>query len=263
MPIEIEPSAIISNNVPLDGPRGVEVENYVTGGAFKFYTNTRKPSRVCEIVVHESVTRTVEDTVRVLSRKANTSGKPYTLGVHLLIDGDGVVTQHGDLALSWQQHYGAPHNEASVGVELVNPYEPRHLKKDLPWKRVITDAPWAHGRSYVLPTPEQVEAFARVIGWLIASKELGFEIPNVWHGYDAKKNRFALSKVSGLDRVKGGVYSHQQIGRHADGSWPLLYAFLRTQRGIPACQAYGLAVKMATGARGYADLSAIGGHVPF
>ena len=35
------------------------------------------------------------------------------------------------------------HNGPSIGVEVVNPYYPTHLRDGLPWSRVI-DAPWAH-----------------------------------------------------------------------------------------------------------------------
>lgn len=247
---------IISNGRRFsDGIAGM-VRNYDDQAVHEFYVGKRKPERVCEIIVHESVTRTYDDTIRVLSSKKNKSGKPYTLGVHLLIDGDGNITQHGDLATSWQQHFGAPHNEASVGVELINPYEPRHLREDLPWKESI-DAPWAHGGSYVLPTFAQAEAFAQLLDWLLTQSDLGFTVPRVWHG--VRDGDFHLQKVRGLeDRVQGGIYSHQQIGRHADGSWPLLYAYLRLERKIAAGPAYEIATVLAMGSRGVVDVE----HAP-
>src|SRR5690606_36552228 len=101
-----------------------------------------------QLILHETVTRSVDSTVKVLLKRK--------LGVQLIVGPDGEVTQHGDLADDRLAHAGG-HNSPSVGIEVVNPYYPKYASAKHPWKRVI-DAPWAHRRRYVVPTPEQAEA---------------------------------------------------------------------------------------------------------
>ena len=99
--------------------------------------------KVDEIIVHESVTRSAATTLAVLRKRR--------LGIHLIIDAAGLVTQHGDLYRDRMSHAG-PHNARSIGIEVVNPYYPKYLRPGLPWRETIA-APWAHKNRYVLPTP--------------------------------------------------------------------------------------------------------------
>src|SRR5690606_4467618 len=80
--------------------------------------------RAVELVIHETVTRSVDATIAVLKKRG--------LGVHLVMDADGSLTQHGDLATDILWH-ASQHNGASFGVEVVNPYYPSYLKPGLPW----------------------------------------------------------------------------------------------------------------------------------
>lgn len=239
MPLDETRSFIVAGEV-LDPPAGLDLRSFRGPNVHRFSGRERAGSTVSEVVVHESVTRSAADTVAVLKRRG--------LGVHLIVAEDGRVTQHGDLALDRLAHAGG-HNGPSVGVEVVNPYYPTHLRDGLPWSRVI-DAPWAHRDRYVLPTPEQAEATARLVGWLTSPAAV-LSIPRTWRGLDG--TRLAMGRVSGSDERRPGIWAHHYF-HHADGAWPVLYAWLRLEAGLAPCAAYEEAVHRATGARRRVEL---------
>ena len=237
------PHAFIVAGQELTPPPGLEVTNFLHDDVLEFEGRDRAGRTVSELIIHESVTRSAISTVAVLQRRK--------LGVHLIVAPDGRVTQHGDLAHARLAHAGG-HNGPSVGVEVVNPYYPYLLRDDLPWRRTIDDAPWAHKDAYVLPTPEQAEATSKLIGWLASPKALGLDIPREWIGVD--EGRVRMGRVDGGDQRRPGVYAHHYFG-HADGAWLVLYAWLRLEVGLPPCVAYEEAVARATGARRTIDVS--------
>jgi len=240
MPLDETTSFIVGGQV-IEPPAGLAVANFRDDGVHRFVGQTRAGRAVTEVVVHESVTRSAADTVSVLKRRK--------LGVHLIVAPDGGITQHGDLALDRLAHAGG-HNGPSVGVEVVSPYYPQYLRDDLPWSRVI-DAPWAHRCRYVLPTPEQAEATARLVGWLTSSAA-GLSIPRTWRGLEG--TRLAMGRVSDGDQRRPGVWAHHYF-HHADGAWLVLYAWLRLEAGLTSCTAYEEAARRATGARRNVDVA--------
>ena len=203
-------------------------------------TGTRELVDVTELVIHESVTTSWLSTQRVLANR--------DLGVHLMIHEDGMVSQHGELT-DIMSHC-PKHNANSVGIEVVNPYEPRFMGEDCPWVEYI-NAPWAHRGSYVLATQAQCEALADVIADLI--KRL--DIEPIWHGLkigDGEPHHWALTDVEPkAGETNKGIWAHQQIGGHADGSWPLMVAALILQGQDPQ-KSYGAAARAATGVRQWA-----------
>ena len=236
------PHALIVAGRALALPAGLEVTNFLDADVPAFAGRDRSAQPVTEIVVHESVTRSAASTVAVLQRRK--------LGVHLIVAPDGRVTQHGDLAHQRLAHAGG-HNGPSVGLEVVNPYYPYLLRDGLPWRRTI-DAPWAHKDVYVLPTPAQAEAVACLIGWLASPAAQGLDIPRRWFGVEA--GRVRMGRVDGAEQRRPGIYAHHAFA-HADGAWPVLYAWLRLEAGLPACKAYEEAAARATGARKTIDVS--------
>ena len=230
----------------LPAPCGLDVTNFHDPEVHRFTGRDRSGRAVTEVIVHESVTRSAADTVAVLKRRR--------LGVHLVVAADGRVIQHGDLAHDRLAHAGG-HNGPSVGIEVTNPYYPKYLRDGLPWSRVI-DARWAHRGRYVLPTPEQAEATSRLVGWLTSPAAEGLSIPRTWIGLDGA--RLAMGRVEGADQRRPGVYAHHAFG-HADGSWLVLYAWLRLEAGLAPCAAYEEAAGRAEGARRVIDLSDLAG----
>ena len=225
--------------------------NYRAADVRLFKHRKRKPQTTTEIVVHESVTRSRATTQRILDKR--------NLGVHLMIDADGSVSQHADLAAHRLVHCRS-HNGPSVGVEVINPYEPRHLREGSPWTQVMDPAPWAHTRKYVMATEAQCVTLAAVIDWLVDLELV--EIPRVFWGVHTNPRRWYLSQVPGTDGSDEndladrhpGIWSHEQIGDHSDGSWPLLVAYLILSRGMSPGDAYAYAAGIARDSRRYADL---------
>lgn len=54
-----------------------------------------------------------------------------------------------------------------------------------------------------------------------------------------------MNRVPGADRPNPGIYAHTYFG-HADGSWLVLYAYLRIEKKRDPGQAYEEAIEVAT-----------------
>lgn len=186
-----------------------------------------------ELIVHETVTRSAAATVKVLQDRG--------LSVHLIMAPDGTLTQHGDLGdeILW---HASQHNGQSVGVEVVNPYYPRGLRPGLPWTRTIR-AGWAHEGQYVLPTPAQAEAVARLVAWITSPAAQGLSIPQRWIG--VSDGRLVMARKPGAETIAPGIYAHTYFN-HADGAWLVLYAWLRLETGMAPSEAYEDAVRRAS-----------------
>ena len=233
--------AFIVAGKPIDPSPGLDVLNFNAAGVHRFRCRDRAGKPVTELVIHETVTRSAEETVSVLKKRR--------LSVHLILDEHGRFTQHGDLANDNLAH-ASQHNVASVGIEVVNPYYPSYLKPGMPWSTVI-DAPWAHKKKYVLPTPSQAEAVARFVEW-VTSPASGLAIPRTWIGLAGTK--LAMAEVESAAKLKPGVYAHHYFG-HADGSLLVLYAWLRLEAGLAREAAFAEAVRQGTGVRWNVDLA--------
>ena len=233
---------LIVAGADVEAPAGLRVRNYRDPEVTHFIGRDRAGRVVNELILHETVTRSVVSTVKVLLKRK--------LGVQLIVGPDGEVTQHGDLAHDRLAHAGG-HNGPSVGIEAVNPYYPKYASAKLAWKRII-DAPWAHQRHYVVPTPEQAEATSQLVLWLTSGDIEGLSIPRSWRGIS--ETRLAMSRIPGGDQRIPGVYAHSYF-HHADGAWLTLYAWLRLEVGMPECIAYEEAIRRATGVRRHVDLS--------
>jgi N-acetylmuramoyl-L-alanine amidase len=228
-------SGLVVSGISVPPPDEVAVRSW-RDGEVRFAPKGRR--RVAtELVIHETVTRDAATTVAVLQRRG--------LSVHLVLGPDGAVTQHGDLATDVLWHAGAVHNLSSFGIEVVNPYYPRLLRKSLPWDTVIR-APWAHEGQYVLPTPAQAEATAALIRWATSSPAPGMKVPRRWPGL--RDGRFQLGPVAATAKATPGILAHHYFG-HADGAWLVFYAWLRLEAGLSPAESFAEATRRATDAR--------------
>lgn len=235
-------NTLIVAGADVEAPAGMRVRNYRDPKVTRFVGRDRTGRTVDELILHETVTRGVDSTVKVLLKRK--------LGVQIIVGPDGDVTQHGDFANDRLAHAGG-HNGPSVGIEVVNPYYPKYASAKLPWKRVI-DAPWAHQRRYVVPTPEQAEATAQLVQLLTSGNLDGLAIPRTWRGLSG--TRLSVNRIADGDKRAPGIYAHTYF-HHADGAWLALYAWLRLEAGMPECIAYEEAIRRATGMRRYVDLA--------
>lgn len=222
-------------------PGVLKVRTFLDPTVHRFDGPDRTGKPVTELVVHETVTCSAKETVAVLKQRG--------LGVHLILDEHGCFTQHGDLANAKLAH-ASQHNGPSIGIEVVNPYYPNYLKPGMAWSTVV-DAPWAHKKKYVLPTPAQAEAVARFVEW-VTSPASGLAIPRAWIGLAGTK--LAMAEVESAAKLKPGIYAHHYFG-HADGSLLVLYAWLRLEAGLAPDVAFAEAVRRGTGVRWNVDLA--------
>ncbi len=234
-------SGLVVRGVATSAPDSVPVRTFLEDGTARFASKGKR-TRATEIVIHETVTRSVDSTIAVLKKRG--------LSVHLVLGPDGELTQHGDLADDVLWHAGPAHNGPSFGVEVVNPYYPRLLRKGLPWERSIK-APWAHEGLYVLPTRAQAEAVASLVRWATSAPAPGLEVPRRWPGLLASS--FQLGPLAEASKALPGVLAHHYFG-HADGAWLVLYAWLRLEAGLAPDVAFEEAVRRATGVRRAADV---------
>jgi hypothetical protein len=227
-------SSFIVGGVPLPPPRGLTVTNFLDPNVPRFRAGRNRRGRtVNEFVVHETVTRSVASTVQVLQQRG--------LSVHLIMGPNGEITQHGDLADDTLWH-ASHHNSVSVGIEVVNPLFPKYLRSGSPWTQVI-QAGWVEEGGYVVPTPQQAEAVAQLVGWITSPAAAGLAIPRTWIGQSG--STMALGRVTGAHKLRPGIYAHTYFA-HPDGSWLVLYAFLRIEKGRAPAQAYAEAIQLAT-----------------
>lgn len=221
-------------------PTSFDVRNFRELGVHHF--KGKRLNKITEVIVHESVTRSAADTIKVLRNR-----KPKPLGIHLVVTEDATVIQHADL-LHKMGHAG-PHNPCSVGIELTNPFYPHNLfkkgkrRQGLVWERIIEDAPWAHKGKYVLPTPAQAETNYQLVKWLVETDIEGvLEIPRVWRGYS--DGDLAMHRVAGGKKRSPGIWAHT-YWNHSDGAWLVLYAWLR-DFGYEPSRAFEEAIRRAT-----------------
>lgn len=226
-------SGIIIRGVEHEVPSGMLVQNFRMGGVVSLRNCARRAHQVTEVILHETVTQSASATVAVLQQRG--------LGVHFIIGYDGTIYQHADL-LDDETWHASEHNPMSVGIEVVNPFEEKYLPKvNPPWENAI-DVPWTNNNPYVVPTPDQSESVCQLLNWLTTSS--GLSIPRTWVGMEGTALRMGRLPTSELGP---GIYAHRYFSDHPDGSWLVLYAWLRLEAQLDPVTAYGEAFWRATG----------------
>ena len=187
-----------------------------------FETYKRKEP-ITGIVLHESVSTSVTSTEKALQSGGN--------GVHYIVDMDGHAYMYYDPSEYVTAHTGAGvnTNATTVGIEFVNPYKPSKTSAG----QTVLETPWAAGGKYVVPPAAQLEAGYAVV-YQVGAK---YGVPVVFPGATGDSFQMSGSGING-----SGIRSHQQIGDHADGSFPALYMAIRA-RGYNPAEAYAAAVE--------------------
>lgn len=230
--------SIVINEQELPAPEDLQVLNFKSGGQFRFI-NQRRIGEVNELILHETVTNSAKATLDVLRQR--------NLGVHFILGADATLYQHGDLKNDFLWH-ASEHNPRSIGIEVVNPYYPSLMPRGGPWSRTIS-APWADKGVYVVPPMDQLEALAILVDWLVTDKAVGISIPRTWIGTKDQKLSMGATSASGP-----GIYAHHYFG-HMDGSFLVLYCWLRLEAELDPSTAYEASCQLASGASDSVDLS--------
>lgn len=217
---------------------GLRVRNFRTDlSVHRFVNASRTPPIANAIVLHETVTTSWEVTVSVLKARG--------LGVHFIVDPTGVVFQHADCIRDLMWH-GTLFNRTSVGIECVNPYEPKYLPAGgSPWGQII-DAPWAVGGKYVVPTAAQSESVTGLVDFLSSAEANPVAVPQFWPGFQGT-HRLAMGRIHADVTANPGIHAHMYFG-HGDGAWLALYAWLRLEACLDPDPAYTKAIELARGA---------------
>lgn len=191
------------------------------GPRFKSWPRAKPPDA---IVIHESVTSSRAKTVAVLAARG--------LGVHIIIDRDGSVTEHVPLNHA-TAHAGSLYNSRSVAIEVVNRYYGSQGDDGDPDIKTA----WAHREWYILPTPAQLEAVWHTIKGIVdACPTIPLKFPAAPDdSSEFTWGRFPLLKRPILGRAPGVVAHHRTD--HADGLFIEHYCVLR-HRGFLSGAAY-------------------------
>lgn len=205
---------------------GITASNYWDDDEKRF-DQYRKRSEVTHFVIHESVTMSASQTNRVLDIKRKRSaakgqnrGKGYDYGIHLNLCPDGHITCHADL-VRHRLVQANQLNDDSIGIEVVNPYNPKFAKP--PFTETI-DAPWwcwkpRNGKKvYTLPTPAQMRAIWPLCKFLcdvIPTLPLAFPTQHL-----GRRNTRIENWRNGA-KPGPGIVAHRDFASHADGRYLL------------------------------------------
>ncbi len=205
---------------------GITASNYRDDDE-KQFTQYRERTRVSVFVFHESVTMSAAQTNRILDRKREKSakagkkgGKGYDYGIHLNLAPDGHISCHADLVRHRLVHAGQM-NSNSIGLEVVNPYNPAYGKS--PFDKTIKGPWWCwkpKGRDkvYTLPTPAQMRAFYPLIKFLTETIDtLPMEFPTAELG--RRKGR--IDGWRDYKKTGSGIVAHRDFSSHSDGRYML------------------------------------------
>jgi hypothetical protein len=194
---------------------GGTAANYLDDGEPHLSAGQRvKP--LTTLVIHETGGNTEAGAERTM--------KSTHLGVHLLLDSDGSISNYADLADEICWHAGQA-NKISIGLEIVNEYRPEAMKD--PHGPIIpaewwTWVPKGARHEYVCPTDIQMRVALAFIPWIC--DHLG--IPVVFPTRDLCKKK---PRITGWQKFpKGwsakpgpGVVEHSSFSGHADGRFIL------------------------------------------
>lgn len=207
-------SGFVINGEFVAPPAGVTMKNFCFDGEPQFKAKARKSSWPLQhFVLHETAGRTAAGCKKTLLKKG--------YGVHLILDRDGVLTCHGDLACDVMTHANQL-NKTSIGIEVVNPYAPkiaRGMEFDaIPaeWWTWIADK---KDRRYVLPTAAQLITLERIVPFLCDKLGIPYEFPTAH--LNRSNRKIKGWRIPPRKRPAPGVVAHQDFGKHADGRYLL------------------------------------------
>lgn len=188
---------------------GCTCTNYVDDGEIYLGARTRK--RPLEhFVIHETAGNTANGCKQTLHNRF--------LGVHLILDRDGRLSNHADLETDVCWHAGQLNN-SSIGIEVVNPYAPSLAKIEYD---AIT-APWwcwcpnKEDRRYVLPTTTQQRIVSRLIPWLCGQLKILYVFPTK----DLSLSKQRINKWFLRTKPEAGIVAHRDFSSHSDGRFLL------------------------------------------
>ncbi len=220
MPEHVPSNALIINGAQVPLPQavldaGATATNFLMDGEpHLVYKPRTKP--LCMFIIHETGGNTEVGAERSMERNH--------LGVHLLLDSDGSLSNYADLATETCAH-ASQANGVSIGMEIVNEYRPELLCD--PHGPIIpaewwTWCPPGQRREYVCPTDVQMRVALAFIPWVCNLLGIPIAFPTAL--LNARNTRIAGWKKfpKGWSAKPGpGIVAHQDFSSHADGRYIL------------------------------------------
>ncbi len=233
--VQIEVAKTVSNAVVINGESvpvpdsfldaGIETTNYIDDDEPHFRVRKKKNRKLGYFVLHETCGNTADGCKRTLLKKGS--------GVQLILSPDGNLSCHGDLLTERMVHANQL-NSYSVGIEVVNPYNPVFVSDERVFNEYIGKKWWTWipskksvkrildrkgmksvPKQYVLPTDKQMRALEIIVPWVCDKVGIPYVFPTL-----GKKK-----KVRYPDR---GVVAHKNFNTHSDGIY-LLEHLARTK----------------------------------
>ncbi len=205
---------------------GITASNYEDDDEHRF-GQYRDRKSVSVFVIHESVTMSAAQTNRILdskrkksAAKGNNGGKGWDYGIHLNLCPDGHISCHADL-IHHRLVHGNQMNDDSIGLEVVNPYNPGYAAS--PFTETIKGPWWCwkpkgRERVYTLPTPAQMRAIFPLV------KFLSEVIPGLPLEFPTAELNSRNTRIEGWKdgaKTGPGIVCHRDFASHADGRYLL------------------------------------------
>lgn len=207
--------------------KGGRATNYLDDGEPHLDAWPRK-SPLALFVLHETVGDTAGGCESSLLHSKS------DLGVHMILDHNGLISNHGDLANEIMRHAGTA-NGRSIGIEVVNPYNPvfdaAPFEPTIParwwtWIPAVKDVErqlkrkgWTKvPKLYCLPSEAQILVLKILVPWLCGVLGIPYEFPTIENG----PKKYGLNGVMAVDpkKVAPGVVCHRDWA-HGDGRYIL------------------------------------------
>jgi hypothetical protein len=214
-------NTFIINNNRIKAPEGIILNNYLDEEEprFKSYKVDIIKKPLKWIVLHETSGNTASRCKETLLNKG--------LGVQLILERNGILSQHGDLFLDRMYHASILNNQ-SIGIEVVNPYAPSLMGKNLYRRNTIPAEWWTWcpdklDRRYVLPTQEQLKTLEKLIPFLCVELSIPYIFPTI----GLNKTQRKVNPSGFLRRLipESGIVAHQDFASHADGRYLVEYLY--------------------------------------
>ena len=221
-----------SNNLVINGLRvpipksvidvGGTATNYLDdfvnniGGKEPHLSNGKRVKPLVTFVLHETCGNSATGCKETLRKEG--------LGVHLILDKNGIISNHADLATEICWHANQC-NSVSVGMEVVNAYRPeitRDPHGDIVPSEWWTWVPKGQPKTYVTPTKIQMDVARIFVPWLCGVLQIPITFPTI--SLNAKKSQISGWKKfpKGWSAKPGpGIVAHRDFSSHGDGRYML------------------------------------------
>lgn len=209
---------------------GLTASNYLDDDEPHF-KRKKRTKILANFVIHETCGNSAAGCMTTLKKRG--------YGVQLIMATDGHISCHGDLSTEVMIHAGQL-NKVSIGMEVVNPYNPIFVRDKAIWFDWLKAQWWTWVPSkknatikkllkrkglfkvpklYVKPTASQMAAARLIIPWICHVAGIPYRFPTM--GLNKKKRKIVGWNFKPKAKPGPGVVAHFDFSGHADGRYIL------------------------------------------